>query len=675
MSYRSFFYPKGVAVVGSVAPGKLGHVIIGRLLEGGMENIFAVNPKGQGMGEVRGCSSITQISPGAVELAIIASPAATVNSVLEDCGKAGVKAVAVITSGFSEAGNTEGEKELAETARKYGIRIIGPNCAGIVNTHANLLATLETRPPRGNIAIISQSGAVGGCLMSMAQRQGLGISKFVSFGNAMDIHTIDLLEWLKQDAETRVAALYLETVKNGREFMKVLRELAAVKSVVVVKSGRTASGQKAALSHTGSLAGSDAVFDTALRQCGAIRVETLEEMFDVCKGFSMLPPVKNKKLLIVTNSGGPGVMASDRAEKEGLEMPEPSENLKSILRENLPSFASLKNPLDLTVEGTGEQYGMALERCLEEYGAALAVYIGTPYLKSMPVARALANTALETGKPLAAILEVGPDMEESRELLKEKGIPCFESGERAVSVLARLAEYEKFRSRYGGFAGAAAEVTEVEMPKDPVLEPAAMELLKENGIPTPDFVYVHTEEEAVSGCEKIGYPVAMKVVSPEIIHKSEFGGVLLNIANPVQAGEAFVHLKKIAEGKSFQGAVIYPMLKGGKEVILGMTRDRQFGPVIAFGLGGIYTEVLKDVVFRVAPVDMETAYEMIREIRAYAILGGVRGEKSSDVEGLADTIVNFSKLPFRYPWIKEMDLNPVRVFEKGLKVLDVRIII
>ena len=311
MVYEDLFYPKGVAVIGSATPGKLASVILGRLEEGGCPHLYAVNPKGKAVGSAPGYRSVQEID-GPVSLAVVVSPAATVKDVLEDCGKAGVKAAAIITSGFSEAGNQKGEQEILEVARRYGIRFVGPNCAGVINTHANLLATLETRPPKGSMAVISQSGAVGGALMAMAGEQGVGVSKFLSFGNGLDLNMMEFLEWMRDDDETKVVALYLESIGDGRAFMEALSRLTKKKPVVVVKSGRSQAGQRAALSHTGAMAGADAVFDAALKQCGAVRVDTLEELFDVCKGFSLLPPVEGRRLLIVTNSGGPGVMATDR---------------------------------------------------------------------------------------------------------------------------------------------------------------------------------------------------------------------------------------------------------------------------------------------------------------------------------------------------------------------------
>jgi len=672
MSFQALFNPRGVAVAGSVAPGKLGNVLINRLVEGGFEKIYALNPKAQGIGRVEGFTSAQDINEP-LDLVVIASPASTVKDVLEDCGKKGVKAAIIITSGFSEAGNTTGEEEIKSIAQKYGIRFTGPNCAGMVNTHSQLLATLEAAPPKGNTALISQSGAVGGNIMAWAKEQGLGISKFVSYGNGNDLNELEFLKFLKDDPETKVIAMYLENIKNGREFMQILKEVTRIKPVVVIKSGRTSTGQRATLSHTGSMAGADAVYDAVLKECGAMRVETIEDMFDLCKGFAFLPPVTGRRLAVITNSGGPGVMAADKAEEVGLDVAEPSGDMAVALKELLPPHAGIKNPIDLTVEGTGEEYRQVLEKALKEYDAALALYIGTPYLKAMSIAEGIKKAAEALQKPIVSTVQVGCDVEESVNYLKEHNLPNFVTGERAVKVLSRMAEYEKYRSNLSK----STEIPEKKgkLPGDgPILEPDGMALLRENGIPVPQLRFVSTGQEATKAARELGYPVVMKVVSPQILHKSDCGGVVLNISNDQEAASAFDQIEKAAHGRDFRGVVIYPMLKGGREVILGLTRDVQFGPVIAFGLGGIYTEVLKDIVLRVAPVDRAGAEEMIRSIRTYPILKGIRGQEPADLDALAEAIVNFSKLPFLYPEIEEADLNPVFVFPKGIFVGDVRLV-
>jgi len=608
-----------------------------------------------------------------VDLAVIASPAATVPTVLKDCGMAGVKAAVVISAGFSEAGNVAGEEALKRVAKEYGIRIVGPNCAGILNTGYDFYPTLEVHPPPGQTALISQSGALGGAVLAWAEEQGLGISKFVSYGNRADLDEIDLLPYLAEDPETKVVALYIESVRDGRMFMQAVHEFTRHKPLVVIKSGRSRSGRRATLSHTGSMAGSDAVYDAALRECGAIRVDTVEEMFDLCKGFVDVPPVKGRRVAIVTNSGGPGVMAADWDEKLGLEVSEPSPELKKTLLGFLPAYCGLKNPFDLTVEGTGDQYRRTLEAVLQEYDAALALNVNTPYLDSAMLAQGVCDAAKTTGKPIVATFMAGHIVAAALPILKKNGIPNYPIGERAVTVLARMADYEEGRAGWRPLPEVVRESSR--LPGDgQMLEPAAMAWLRENGIPVPAYRFVQTAEEAVRGCREIGYPVVMKVVSPDILHKSDVGGVMLDVGDDDAARAAFASLQRAAAGKDLRGAVIYPMIRDAQEVLLGLTRDPQFGPVVAFGLGGIYTEILHDVSLRVAPVDHAEAEAMIAEIRSARLLRGARGRKPADLRALADVLVKFSQLPFRYPELREVDLNPVFLFPDGLVVGDVRVI-
>ena len=669
---HKLFCPRGVAVVGSTAEGKIGYELIRQIVDGGFQEIYSVNPKAQGAFGVPGFSAVNQIKQP-VDLAIIASPGPTVPGVLEECGQIGIQAVVVISSGFSEVGNKAGEQEIMRVARQYGMRIVGPNCAGIVNTHHKLFGSIETRPPKGEVAFISQSGAMGGAVLSWAEEQGMGFSKFLSYGNRVDLNEIDLLPYLAEDPETRVGALYIESVAAGRAFLDAVREFTRHKPLVVIKSGRSQSGQRATLSHTGSMAGSDAVYDTALRSCGAIRVRTVEEMFDLCKGFVSLPPIKGRRVAIVTNSGGPGVLAADRAEEVGLEISEPSPRLRERLRQFLPAHCALRNPIDLTVEGTEAGYRETLLAMLEEYDAALALDVSTPYMDTVALARGVCDAAQGAGKPVVVNFMAGRIVADAIAYLNGRGNPNYATGERAMTVLARMAAYESYKK---------SSPTRPEVPcqekKLPcggrMLEPDAMAWLKDNGIPTPEFCFAVNVEQAVRGCREIGYPVVMKVVSPDILHKSEWGGVALDIREEAAATAAFDAIRRSAAGKDFRGVIICPMVRDAQEVLMGITRDPQFGPVVAFGLGGIYTEVLRDISLRVAPVDRVEAESMIREIRSFPILGGIRGQAPRDLDALAETLVNFSRLPFRYPEIAEIDLNPVFVFSTGLVAGDVRVI-
>lgn len=670
MSLEALFQPRGVIVAGSVSPGKLGSILIDQLLAGGYENIFAVNPKGQGYGNIPGFVSAEQC-PGPVDLVIVVSPAFTVAGVLEDCGKAGVKAAVIITSGFAEIGNKEGEAEIIQVAQKYGIRFIGPNCAGMVNTNSRLYATLEERPLSGHISVLSQSGAVGGAMMVQSKMRGMGISKFLSFGNGSDLEVLELLAYLRDDPDTHVIALYIENIKCGRAFMDVLKSTTAKKPVVVIKSGRTSSGQRATLSHTGSLSGSDQVYTAALAECGALRVKTLEEAYDLCQGLSSLPMPKGNKVLVVTNSGGPGVMAADQGEEEGLAITETGAALKEELTGFLSPYAGKGNPIDITVEGTGAQYRQSLVAGLKEYDSAIAFYIGTPYLKAMPIAEGIVAAAKETGKPIIASLMVGTDIKEALRYLAQNSIMNLPDGERAMKVFAKMVQYENYLQ----MPVAEKKILERKgsLPNS-ILEPDAVGLLAEHQLPVPNFRFVTQKEQLATAAAEIGYPLVMKVVSPQIIHKSDAKGVYLNLQNFAEVSTAFATMAQSFQNMDFRGVMLYPMLKQGKEVMVGFHQDPQFGPVVLVGLGGIYTEVLKDVALAIAPVTVEKAKGMLASLRCYPMLAGVRGEKGVDMDALARLIADFSQLPFYYPELQEADLNPVFADENGVSIVDVRLI-
>ncbi len=672
MSMKSLFYPEGVAVIGSTSEGKLGWELIRKMLQGGYRNVFAVNPRAQGAFSVPGYDAVAEIEQP-VDLAVIVSPTPTVPDVLEDCGRAGVRAAVIITAGFSEVGNETGEAEVKEVAQRNGIRFIGPNCAGLINTGHHLYPTLETHPPAGGVAIVAQSGAVGGIITAWAREFRLGVSKFVSYGNGADLNEIDFLHYLAHDPETQVVALYIESASGGQEFMEALNECSAHKPVVAIKAGRTRSGQRATLSHTGSMAGADAVYDAALRQCGAIRVHTIEELFDLCQGFLYVPPPSGRRVAIVTNSGGPGVLAADRAEEIGLDVAEPGAATKEQLSRFLPPHCAIKNPIDLTVEGTEEDYRKTLLAISEEYDAILALNVAPPYLDSVPLARGVCDAARQSDKPIVASFLPRQVVADAIEYLQQHGVPNFATGERAVAALARMAQYSEATRKHPVAASPPRPIADSPT-RSIALEPEAMAWLRENGIPVPEFRFAATREEALRGCREIGYPVVMKVVSPQITHKSDVGGVVVDIENDDAAQAAFEALGNVAAGKDFRGVVIYPLIRDAQEVLLGLSRDPQFGPVVAFGLGGIYTEVWHDVSLRVAPVDRAEAERMIREIKSFPVLQGVRGQPPRDLDTLADVLVNFSRLPFRYPEIEELDLNPVFLFAEGLVVGDVRVI-
>lgn len=654
--------PRAVAVYGSVSAGKLGAVLIERIVGGGFNNVYAVNPKAAGLGDVKGYMSASDV-PIKLDLAVIATPAPTVAGVLADAGKAGVRAAVIISSGFGEAGHPELEQEIKSAAKEWGIRYIGPNCAGMIDLHAGLYATLEEAPMPGRVSFISQSGALGGLIMSASKRGMLGIGRFLSYGNGSDLNETELVRLLADDEATDVIAMYLENVKDGRPFIEALAYATSKKPVVILKSGRTAGGARAALSHTGALAGTDSVYDAAFRKCGAVRVDTADELLDVCRSFSIMDKPRGKRVLIVTNSGGPGVLCADACDGAGLLVPAPDDELKARFT-FLPAHAGLANPIDVTVEGTAEQYEKTLETALEYYDAAIVIYVGTPYLKALPTAQGVANAAKRAGKPVMAMFTVGSDIAKSLQCLSSNGIPCFDSAERAAAALGKM---EKL-SAAGRLDYADANAHIGERP----LEPEAMRLLKEAGLPVPPNEFAKTKEQAAQMAGEIGYPVCMKIVAKSVIHKSDVGGVKLNIANADEARAAFDSLKAIAP--DFEGAIVYPMLKKGLELIMGGMRDRSFGPVVLFGLGGVTAEALKDISFAIAPINEAEAQTMLDSIKAKKLLHGFRGSAALDIGALKVALVRLSELMCKYEDVAEVDLNPVIAYENGASIADARII-
>ncbi len=649
------FDPESVAVVGATPKkGKVGYAIINNLKHF-RGKVYAINPKYE---EVLGFPcypSILEAPP--VDLAVIAVPAKVVNPVLEQCGEKGVKYAVVITAGFRETGR-EGaklEEELVRICRKYGIKLVGPNCLGIINTHNGLNATFaSTQPKPGNIAFLSQSGAFIIAVMEYFRNVNEGFSKIVSMGNKAVLDEADIMEMLRGDPYTDVIMLYIEGIGDGRKFMEVAERVGRAKPVVAMKSGKTDAGAKAASSHTGSIAGSYQACLAAFRQSGVIPAESPEDLFDVAKIFAKYRDVEGG-VAVVTNSGGPGVMAADAIEAYGLKMASFSRETIEKLKEILPAGANVYNPVDVLGDSDAERYIKAIE-CVandENVGAIIAITVPTARLSFEEAAR------FSIDKPY---------------------VLCFMGWEksdffdpvRAVRALSALYRYSEFRRRgektYREFSFDRKRIEEAMMSINP------FDILKAVGIPTPKYGVAKTAEEALKVADEIGYPVAMKVLG-DIVHKTDVGCVKLNIERE-EVKKAFVEIIANAErlgNVRIDGVLIQEMVKGGREVIVGMKRDASFGPLIMFGLGGIYVEVFKDVTFRIAPVSEEDATDMIREVKAYKLLKGVRGEKPSDVKAIAEVIMKMSQLSLEFPEIMEMEINPLRVFEKGCSALDFKI--
>ncbi|MGO9309540.1 MAG: acetate--CoA ligase family protein, partial [Spirochaetia bacterium] len=595
----SLFYPRTVAVFGSAREGKIAHQILTQLVQVGFAGrVVAVNPKAEPPEGIPGVAAFARARevPEGLDLAVLALPAQFVEAAVREAGAAGAPAAVVITSGFAEAGNVEGERRLLAAAGEAGVRLIGPNCAGIMNTANHLSASIETRALPGRVAFITQSGAVGGAVLGLAGTRGIGFSKFVSYGNRADLGEVELLEYLTEDPEADVIALYLESVTDGARLLPVLAAAAAVKPVIAIKAGRTVTGQRAAGSHTGSLAGADEVFAAAFRRACVTRAAGIEEMLDLCDAFAHLPPLSGRSVAIVTNSGGPGILAADRAEELGLQVAEPPAELQGGLREFLSDRCAVGNPVDLTVEGSGANYERTLRLLLEGgYDAAIAMNVATPFLDSVELARGV--IAARDGcvpKPIAAVFAAGDVVADAVRVLQQAGVPVFPSGERAALALARMNERQALLAaarcapgeplpeprRLPGPPAEAAVNPRRACTTGAITETEGWSFLHGLGLPFPAFRCCQSPAEVAAAAVSLKAPLVMKVVSPEVLHKSDQGGVILGIEGADAAERAFADLSARFAGASFQGALLAEQVIGGLEVIVGLKRDPVFGPIV-----------------------------------------------------------------------------------------------
>jgi acetyl coenzyme A synthetase (ADP forming)-like protein len=683
-------FPRSVAVIGaSATPGKVGHALFANVVSF-PGPVYAVNPKHT---EIMGkpCFPTVAALPEPVDLAVIVIPADGVAEVLRECGKKGIKNAVVISAGFKECGveGAKREQELVRVAEEYGLNVLGPNVLGIISTRAGLNATFAPRGALpGHIAFISQSGAFCTSVLDWAWKEKLGFSHFVSLGNKAVLNECDFLWAFAEDSETRVIVAYLEGIQDGPRFMEIAREVTREKPIVVLKAGRAEAGARAVSSHTGTMAGADHAYDAAFRQCGVIRARTVEELFDYAYILARQPLPKGKRIGIMTNAGGAGVMAADAAEWEGLTVARLSESTVRALAARLPPAAALYNPVDILGDANAQRYREALELVLGDPGVDMVTALSAPVaiLRFSELAEVVAEAKERFGKPIAVSFMAGELGEEAEEILRKAGIPSFFDPARAVRALAALAKYAEIRAR----RRTPLPSFPVDLPKArKILKSAeekgrvrlgleAMELLSAYGIPVAKGGVAKTAEEARKIAEEIGKPVAIKILSPEITHKTEVGGVRLSV--PPQeadrvAWELLNAFRKTFPGIPMDGVYVQEMLPPGREVILGMVRDPTFGPLLMFGLGGIYVEVLRDVAFGVAPLSREEAEEMVRLIRGAKLLLGVRGQPPVDLAGLVDLILRLSQMSVENPEILELDLNPVICYPERVVAVDVRMTI
>ena len=698
---KRLFEPRSLAVIGaSHNPEKIGHKILRNILSSGYEGrVYPVNPKG---GEILGLKVYRnleelrkEVGERELDLAIISVPAKLVRRVVEDCSKVEAGFLVIISSGFSEVGNVEEEREIVRIARENGMRVLGPNVFGIYSARAKLNATFgpsEIRP--GKIAIVTQSGAIGIAMMGKISHEGLGVSAIVSVGNKADIDESDLLDYLGKQKETEVIFSYMEGVKEGEKLIKKLREVSRRKHVVVIKAGRSRRGAIAAASHTGSLAGSDEVFEAVMRQCGVLRAENIEEALDWCRFLVRAPLPRGEETLIVTNGGGLGVMATDACEKYGVKLYDDQLVLKNF-SDLVPEFGSTKNPVDLTGNATPEHYRKALMKALEidEISSVITIFSESALLPPKDIIEVIEEfepTFLEKRKPIVFSMFGGAFAEEISEELSRKGVQVFNEVYRAVSSLGALYyRYRYLNRKEEGYAQLLKEdsIEEIrnivknalEEGRTFLLSTEAWKIMDILGIPRPEYGLARTLEEAISVSKEIGYPVALKVVSPQLMHKSDVGGVQLNIRNEEELKNAYQAVTtgvRIREPKAqVIGVEVCEMVPKGVETIVGSRRDPSFGPIVLFGLGGIYVEVMKDVSFRAFPISKREAMEMIGEIRSFPILLGVRGEKKKDIESISDAIIKIGEVVSRVPEISDFEINPLFVYGRGVKAVDVKIIL
>jgi len=694
--FEFFFSPRSVAVIGaSRDERKLGHGVLLNVIRSGFKGrIYPINPKADEILGLKCYPSVLEV-PDEVDLAVIVIPAKLVPKVAEECGEKGVKGLIVISAGFKEVGGegTKLEAELVRIVKRYGMRMIGPNVLGLIDTSTPINASFAAGMPLpGSIGFMSQSGALCTSVLDMSLAEGIGFSKFVSLGNKADLNEIDLLEALEDDPHTRVITLYLEGIADGPRFLEVARRVSRSKPIIAIKSGTTEAGARAVSSHTGTLAGSERAYEAAFKQAGIIRVFSVQELFDYAVGFAHQPLMKEGGIAIVTNAGGPGIMATDACERAGLRLASLSEETIRYLRQHLPPASNVLNPVDVLGDALADRYAAALEAVLRDPNVGGVLVILTPQVMTQieETAKVVGELASKYDKPVLGCFMGRATTEKGARILREYGVPNYEVPERAVRVFKAMQEYKEWLGR------PPLEVERFEFDVERIRkiiseaqaegrlalgDAEARGIIEACGIPVPKTGLARTPEEAVRIAEEIGYPVVMKIASPDILHKTDVGGVKLNIQTPEDVRDTFdlfiYRASQYMPDATVWGCQVQQMVRGGKEVIVGMSRDPQFGPLLMFGLGGIYVEALQDVSFRIAPLSREEAVEMVNEIRSIKLLKGFRGEPPADLEAVVDVILRIAQLSLDFPEILELDINPLMVMEagKGVVAVDVRVVL
>jgi acetyltransferase len=694
---KFLFEPRSIAVIGaSQDPGKIGYKVLENIIQGDYHGqVYPVNPRG---GELLGRPVAKNLGDiqDPVDLACIAIPAPSVFTAVRQCAQQGVKLAFVITSGFSEIGNNDEENKIASYAREHGIRILGPNIFGVYSAAASLNATFGTRDViPGNVAIITQSGALGAAMIGRTSVQNIGLSAMVSVGNKADIDESELLEYLVAQDKTKIILMYIEGVKDGQRLITALNTATPRKPVVVIKSGRSAKGAIAAASHTGSLAGTDEVFDAIVRQYGVLRAEDIDEAFNWCMFLSNNPLPPGQHTVIITNGGGIGVMTADACEKYGVKLYDDLPALNAIFSKVVPDFGSTKNPIDLTGQATTAEFSDALDTALtnEDIHTVITLLSEVAVFDSENMPR-LIDTYYprfkEKGKPLLFSCLGGDKVQECINTYNIKGVPVYGGAYEGVSCLGAMYAYHHYlenRSEDLPLADVGEktieEIARAALAHDRhfLLAHEARDIMEAAGIHVPRSSVARSLEEAVRYAEEIGYPVVMKIVSKDIVHKSDAGGVALDLENRdevIDAYQAILHKAKAHNPHAvIQGVEVMEMVAHGVELIVGARRDQVFGPIVMIGLGGVYVEVLKDISFRAFPLSRNEVMRMMEELRSYPLLLGVRGERRRDIEGIVDTIVKLGTIITRCQTISDIEVNPLMAYEQaeGVKAVDVRILL
>ncbi len=662
--------------------GKVGNAIVVNLIKGGFEGqIVPVNPSG---GELMGHQFYTSLDEYGkpIDLSVIAVPTAAVKDAVLASVRASAKAVVVITAGFKEVDEAGAklEREIADICRSHGARLMGPNCLGVINTHHKMDATFANYMPKpGGISVLSQSGALCTAILDWAASRKIGLATLLSIGNKADLDETDFLAAFADDEQTKVVAGYLEGIISGDEFVRVAEAVAAIKPVVILKAGTTSAGSKAASSHTGALAGADIAYGAAFKRAGIIRAETFESLFDYAMAFAMQPLPAGDRVAIITNAGGPGIMAADAVEHLGMQVASLQAGTAASLREKLPAAASVGNPIDVLGDAGADRYAQAVEAAQEDPSVDAIIVILTPQAMTKPAETARALAAKANGKkPLLAAFMGGADVMPGREELVAANLPDYPSPERAAAALKAMVDYAAWRARPPRIvARFPVNRRRVERIISRQLrtgrlymgEVKAKEVLRAYDFIVPDGRLVSAVEEAVEAAPRIGYPLAMKISSPDIVHKSDIGGVKLNLNSAQEVADAFelmmLRVNRRAPDAVLEGVYLEHMVPKGREVILGMTRDPQFGPMLMFGLGGIFVEVMKDVTFHLAPITSEEAMQMLMGTRSYRLLEGVRGESGVNLAAIGEALQRISQLVTDFPQIAELDINPFIVGKPG----------